>query len=62
MAENPKVFISYSHDSAEHMQWVSEFAAQLRRNGVDVMLDQWDIDLNLGDLITQFVESGITRC
>ena len=58
MAENPKVFISYSHDSPEHKQWVSELGARLRRNGIDAILDQWD--LGLGDDITRFMERGIT--
>ncbi|RKU26901.1 hypothetical protein C6497_12715 [Candidatus Poribacteria bacterium] len=57
MADNPKVFISYSHDSPEHKQWVSELAAHLRRNGIDAILDQWD--LGLGDDITRFMERGI---
>ncbi|MDE0326692.1 MAG: toll/interleukin-1 receptor domain-containing protein, partial [Candidatus Poribacteria bacterium] len=59
MAENPKVFISYSHDSPEHKQWVSELAARLRRNGIDAILDQWD--LGLGDDVTQFMERGIVN-
>ena len=59
MAKNPKVFISYSHDSPGHKQWVSELAARLRRNGVDAMLDQWD--LGLGDDITRFMERGIVN-
>ncbi len=57
MADNPKVFISYSHDSPEHKQWVSELAARLRRSGIDAILDQWD--LGLGDDITRFMERGI---
>ena len=57
MAENPKVFISYSHDTPEHKQWVSELAAKLRRNGVEPILDQWYLDLNQD--LTQFAESGI---
>ena len=57
MAENPKVFISYSHDSPEHKQWVSELAAKLRRNGIDAILDQWD--LGLGNDVTRFMERGI---
>ncbi len=57
MAENPKVFISYSHDSPEHKRWVSELAAQLRHNGIDAILDQWD--LGLGDDVTRFMERGI---
>ena len=57
MAEHPKVFISYSHDSPEHKRWVSELGAKLRHKGVDAMLDQWD--LGPGDDITQFMERGI---
>ena len=57
MAEHLKVFISYSHDSPEHKQWVSELAAKLHRNGVEAILDQWDLDRNQD--LTQFVESGI---
>ena len=43
MAEHPKVFISYSHDSPEHRRWVSELAVKLRHNGIDAILDQWDL-------------------
>ena len=57
MAEHPKVFISYSHDSPEHKRWVSELGAKLRHNGVDAILDQWD--LGLGDDMTLFMEQGI---
>ena len=57
MAEHPKVFISYSHDSPEHKRWVSELGAMLRHNGVDAILDQWD--LGPGDDVTQFMERGI---
>ena len=57
MAEHPKVFISYSHDSPEHKQWVSELSTKLRHKGVDAILDQWD--LGLGDDMTLFMERGI---
>ena len=57
MTKNPKVFISYSYDSPEHKQWVSELAAKFRRDGVEAILDQWDLDRNQD--LTQFVESGI---
>ena len=57
MAEHPKVFVSYSHDSPAHKQWVSELSAQLRHNGVDTVLDQWD--LHPGDDITRFMEVGV---
>jgi len=55
----PLVFISYSHDSREHRQWVAEFAAALRQNGVDVVLDQWD--LRLGADLPKFMEDGLRR-
>lgn len=60
MAENPKVFIPYSHDSSEHKRWVSELGTKLRHNGVDAILDQWD--LGPGDDITLFIESGLKDC
>lgn len=55
--EPPKVFASYSHDSDEHKQWVLEFCTKLVENGVDVLLDQWD--LGAGDDLTLFVENGV---
>ena len=57
MAEPPKVFISYSHDSPEHKHWVLELGTKLRHNGVDVTLDQWD--LTPGDDFTRFMEVGV---
>ncbi|MXZ00781.1 TIR domain-containing protein, partial [Candidatus Poribacteria bacterium] len=57
MAKNPKVFISYSHDSPEHKQWVSELAARLRRDIVDLILYQGNPDLD--EDATQFMESGV---
>ena len=57
MADHPKVFISYSHDTPEHRQWVSELAAKLHRKGVNIILDQWE--LRPGDDVTQFMERGI---
>ena len=57
MTEHPKVFISYSHDSKEHKQWVLELGEKLVDNGVDVILDQWD--LRLGADRTRFMERGV---
>lgn len=55
----PKVFISYSHDTPAHKQWVAEFASKLVKNGVDVIFDQWD--LGLGDDIPKFMERGVSE-
>lgn len=54
----PRVFVSYSHDSPEHKRWVAELSAKLRHDGIDVILDQWD--LSLGDDITKFMEDGLS--
>ena len=55
----PTVFISYSHDSQEHKLWVLELATRLRSNGVDAVLDQWD--LGPGDDLPHFMEQSITK-
>jgi hypothetical protein len=53
----PRVFISYSHDSAQHKKWVLEFATTLRNRGVDAVLDQWD--LQPGDDLPHFMETQL---
>ena len=55
--ENPRVFVSYSHDSDEHKEWVLQLSTRLRQNGVDVTLDRWD--LGAGDDMTLFMEKGV---
>lgn len=55
----PVAFISYSHDSPNHKIWVAKLATALMENGVEVILDQWD--LSLGDDIAKFMERGISR-
>src|ERR1700694_5512109 len=37
----PRVFISYSHDSAEHRDRVLELADRLRGDGIYAMIDQY---------------------
>ncbi|OAI41014.1 hypothetical protein AYO40_00610 [Planctomycetaceae bacterium SCGC AG-212-D15] len=39
----PKVFISYSWTSDAHVAWVVVLAEKLVADGVDVVLDQWDL-------------------
>lgn len=53
----PKAFISYSHDTQEHKKWVLDLATRLRNNGVDAILDQWD--LKPGDDLPRFMEQGL---
>ncbi|PDT73634.1 toll/interleukin-1 receptor domain-containing protein [Bradyrhizobium sp. C9] len=55
----PKAFISYSHDSDAHKAWVLQLASDLRANGIDVVLDQWD--LAPGQDVSLFMQRGITN-
>jgi hypothetical protein len=59
MSVFPKCFISYSHDNALHKEWVLNLATRLMKNGVDIILDQWDVRLG-GDL-PSFMEGGLTE-
>ena len=38
---NPKVFISYSHDSGEHRARVMSLAERLRNDGIDCQIDRY---------------------
>ena len=53
----PKVFISYSHDTLEHKMWVMKLAQKLMDNGIEAMLDMWE--LGPGDDIARFMERGL---
>ena len=55
----PKAFISYSHDSSAHKDWVLKLASDLRAKGVDVVLDQWD--LVPGQDVSLFMQRGISE-
>jgi hypothetical protein len=56
---NPKVFVSYSHDSSAHKDWVRQLATELREQGVDAILDQWD--LTPGQDVVAFMQHGISE-
>jgi len=53
----PKVFISYSWDNQAHKDWVRHLADQLIANGVDVVLDQYEVQS--GDSVTFFMERAV---
>jgi len=55
----PIAFFSYSHDSQSHKAWVQDLAARLRANGIDAILDQWD--LSPGQDVAAFMESSIAK-
>ncbi len=53
----PRVFISYSHDSPAHKEWVVSLATRLRASGVDAVLDLWE--LQPGDDLPSFMERNL---
>lgn len=57
---DPKLFISYSHDSQEHKDWVLKLVVDLYKYfGVDVIFDQWD--LRVGRDLAFYMEHGLTE-
>lgn len=58
MTSTPKVFISYAWTSPEHIEWVVQFATDLRLQGVDIILDKWD--LREGHDANAFMERMVT--
>ena len=55
----PTVFVSYSHDCEDHMAWVLQLATRLRQNGVNMVLDRWN--LSLGQDVAAFIETGLSE-
>jgi hypothetical protein len=54
----PKVFISYAWTNADHQQWVVNLATALRGDGIEVVLDVWD--LGPGQDLYKFMERAVT--
>ncbi|WP_422361042.1 toll/interleukin-1 receptor domain-containing protein [Reichenbachiella sp.] len=55
--EVPTVFISYSWDDEDHKNWVLNLANNLVKEGVNVLLDRYE--LRLGENLPHFVETSI---
>ncbi len=53
----PKIFISYAWESDEFKGWVKNLAIQLRNNGIDAKLDQWEVIP--GDQMPLFMEKSV---
>lgn len=56
---SPKVFISYSWSSPEHEQRVLDIASELVENGIDAILDKWN--LKEGEDADAFMEQMVTN-
>lgn len=57
-AAPPKVFVSYSWDSPEHLEWVRRLVIDLRSNGVDAISDR--THLRFGQDLPHFMEQAAT--
>lgn len=55
---NLTAFLSYSHDSKAHKDWVLNLANRLVKSGVDIVLDQFD--LRLGSNLPAYMEGGVS--
>lgn len=55
-SQPPRVFVSYSWDSAEHKKRVRQLATQLREHGIDARLDAWHLQ---GRTIPSFMNSEV---
>ena len=53
----PKVFISYKWEDDADNLWVEKFATDLRSNGIEAVLDRWEV--RLGDSFTDYMTSRI---
>ncbi len=54
---NPKTFISYAWESDEIKGWVKNLATELRNDGIDAKLDQWEVVP--GDQMPHFMEKSV---
>ncbi len=55
--KNPTAFVSYEWDTEESNFWVKNLATVLRKNGIDVKLDIWEV--SPGDLLPNFMEQAV---
>lgn len=55
---DPKLFISYCWSNTEHEEWVLRLGTELRENGVNVILDKWD--LKEGNDANAFMETMVS--
>ncbi len=54
-----EVFVSYRHESERHREWSKRLAGDLRVNGINALLDEWEI--GLGDSISDYAAAGISK-
>ena len=58
--EKIKLFISYSHNSEEHLEWVKQLAERLESDGIEVVFDQQDLRIAMSP--SSFMEDSLASC
>lgn len=56
-ANNPTAFISYAWENENLKSWVKDLATNLRNEGIDAKLDQWEVVP--GDQMPHFMEKSV---
>lgn len=59
VSATPQVFVSYSYDDDAHIAWVLQLATDLRADGIDVSIDEWDLEF--GQDTIRFMEQSISN-
>jgi hypothetical protein len=54
-----ELFISYKWEDDAHNDWVVQLATDLRKAGIDAVLDRWEV--RLGDSFTDYMTSRIAQ-
>lgn len=57
--KHPKVFISYAWGTEDYQQKVLAFATELRNDGIDVILDKWELEV--GNDLYNFMEQSVKK-
>ena len=57
MSKPVRAFITYSWEDEDHKNWVKQFANALLNEGIEAVLDQYD--LNPGDRLPHFMEQSV---
>jgi TIR domain len=53
-----RAFVSYKWESKEHSSWVQKLSAALRVQGIEALLDQWEV--KLGESFTEYMQEHIS--
>jgi hypothetical protein len=56
---SPTIFVSYSWDSEEHCKWVTKLACVLKENGVEALIDRYEVFP--GSNLEEYMKLGLSN-